>query len=229
MSLPRLVDVIAATEQAGQLATQLGPSQATRKHDGSWVTHADTAVAGFLREKLMQMVPEASFLDEEDGGDLADTLAWVVDPIDGTTNFKRGSDRWCVSVALLRDRRPVLGVVHQPSLQRTWAASPTETFFEVDGPGDTGVLIGGRLPLSGRRWVRLLRQTQGARSLRIGGSVALDLVDVAVGRAERSVSLGARIWDYAAGQVLVEQAGGTVTTWPCRRGADVLAVGPSAL
>jgi myo-inositol-1(or 4)-monophosphatase len=227
MTLPRLADVIAATEQAGRLAIELGPTKATRKRDGSWVTGADKAVAAYLRLRLTELVPTASHLDEEDGGELGDDLAWVVDPIDGTTNFKRGDDRWCVSVALLRERRPVLGVIHQPTLQRTWAASPTEHSIEIDGPGDTGVLIGGRVPLSGRRWIRLLRQTQGARSLRIGGSVALDLVDVAAGRAEKAMALGAQVWDYAAGQVLVEQAGGTVTIWPGGRGVDLLAVGPT--
>ena len=150
-------------------------------------------------------------------------LAWVVDPIDGTTNFKRGDDRWCVSVALLSEGRPILGVIHQPSLQRTWAADPDGARFRPDGPGDTGVLIGGRVPLSGRRWIRLLQQTRGARSLRMTGSVALDLVDVALGRAERAMALGASLWDYAAGQVLVQQSGGRVTLWPGGRGADLLA------
>ena len=114
-------------------------------------------------------------------------------------------------------------MVHQPSLQRTWAAGPQGPRFAPDGPGDIGVLIGGRVPLSGLRWLRLLRQTRGARSLRMGGSVALDLVDVALGRAQRAMALGASIWDYAAGVVLVEQAGGRVTMWPGGRGVDLLA------
>ena len=67
---------------------------------------------------------------------------------------------------------------------------------------------------------------KGARSLRMGGSVALDLVDVALGRAQRAMALGARVWDYAAGQVLVEQTGGRITTWPVGRGVDLLAEGP---
>jgi len=224
--LPDLQDVIAATEDGGRLALRLGPADAARKRDGSWVTSADRAVASHLQALLTALVPDASHLDEEDGGEVGDGLAWVVDPIDGTTNFKRGDDRWCVSVALLHAGRPVLGVVHQPTLQRTWAASPEGATFHPDGPGDTGVLIGGRVPFTARRWMRLLRQTKGARSLRMGGSVALDLVDVALGRAQRAMALGARVWDYAAGQVLVEQTGGRITTWPVGRGVDLLAEGP---
>lgn len=221
--LPDLNSVVAVVEAAGGIAMELGPRRATRKADGSWVTEADLAVAEALSTSLGRLAPHARQLDEERGGQLGEGLTWVVDPIDGTTNFKRGDDRWCVSVALLQGTVPVLGVIHQPTLGRTWAADPSGPRFSPDGPGDVGVLIGGRVPLSAPRWMRMLRETRGARSLRISGSAAMDFVDVASGRAERVMALGVSLWDYAAGMVLVESVGGTVSRWASGRRWDVVA------
>jgi len=220
---PSLDAVVAVVHRAGQVALELGPRRPVLKSDGSWVTEADLAVSKVLQEALSQLLPSASHLDEEHGGQVGPGLAWVVDPIDGTTNFKRGDDRWCVSVALLSEGVPVLGVIHQPTLGRTWAADGCGPQFPADGPGDAGVLIGGRVPFSVPRWYRMLRETRGARSLRISGSAALDFVDVACGRAERVMALGVGLWDYAAGMVLVQSMGGHVQRWPAGSRWDVVA------
>lgn len=210
--------VVAAVEAAGVLACSLGPRGARKKSDGSWVTEADLAVGAALRSSLSAVAPSAMHLGEESGGEVGAGLAWVVDPIDGTTNFTRGDDRWCVSVALVDGRaggRPLLGVIHQPTLGRTWAAG-VEDGVPQDGPGTTGTLVGGRLPRLHEvsRWAWVLRSARGARSLRIQGAAALDLVDVASGRASRAVLCGASLWDIAAGWRLVEAAGGRVSVRP---------------
>lgn len=220
--LPSLDSLQVAIEEAGQLALDLGPRNPTRKPDGTWVTEADLAVSKLLKASLARVCPTAEYLDEEQGGHLGDGLGWVVDPIDGTTNFKRGDDRWCVSVALMRGGQPVVGMIHQPSLGRTWSASLDECRYEVDGPGDVGILIGGRLPKSIPRWWRMARATGHGRSVRMTGSAALDLVDVARGRAERLAGFGLSLWDYAAGWLLVERGGGRLQRWRTAKGWDLL-------
>jgi myo-inositol-1(or 4)-monophosphatase len=220
--LPSLDDIQTAVEDAGQLALDLGPRNPTRKPDGTWVTEADLAVSKLLKGTLAEVCPEAEYLDEEQGGRIGDGLGWVVDPIDGTTNFKRGDDRWCVSVALMYQGVPCIGMIHQPSLGRTWAAGPAEARFTVDGPGDVGILIGGRLPRSAPRWFRMWKATRSFRSTRMTGSAALDLVDVARGRAERTMAFGLSLWDYAAGWLLVERAGGRLQRWQVGTGWDLL-------
>jgi myo-inositol-1(or 4)-monophosphatase len=222
-ALPALEPIIEAVEAAGTLAQKLGPRSPTRKSDGSWVTEADLAVAAMLRDALTTICSEAAHLDEEAGGRLGPDLTWVVDPIDGTTNFKRGDDRWCVSVGLMFQGTPLLGVVHQPTLGRTWSADPSGPRFSIDGPGDVGMMLGGRVPFSVPRWIRMLQQTRGAHSLRMTGSAALDFVDVAIGRSERVMALGVSLWDYAAGWALVRSVGGEVHRWPTGRRWDVLA------
>ena len=220
--LPSLDILQEAIEEAGRLALDLGPRNSSRKPDGTWVTEADLAVSRLLKGSLKRVCPEAEYLDEEQGGRIGDGLGWVVDPIDGTTNFKRGDDRWCVSVALMQGGLPVIGMIHQPSLGRTWAVGPNERRYAVDGPGDVGILIGGRLPKSVPRWWRMIRATGHGRSVRMTGSAALDLVDVACGRAERLVGFGLSLWDYAAGWLLVESGGGEFHRWETGKGWDLL-------
>lgn len=225
--LPELSTVVDAVSVAGTIASRLGPRGVSQKKDGSYVTHADREIGQALRTRLTALCPTATHLDEEAGGEVGEELAWVVDPIDGTTNFFRGDDRWCVSVALLRAGRPVLGVVHHPPSGATWAAAPNERAFVPDGPRTTGLLLGGRLPRSGPGWVRLLRGLQGARHVRMQGAVALDLVDVALGRATTALIFGASLWDYAAGWCLVEAVGGTVQRHASRDRWDLIVRGPT--
>jgi len=224
--LPSLDDLAAALDEAGAMALAIGPEGQRQKRDRSWVTDADVQVGDLLRARCAALLPGAAILEEEGGGRLSDGLGWAIDPIDGTGNFRRGDDRWCVSVALLDGGRPVLAGVRQPSLGRAWLAGPGGPRFEPSGGVVAGVGLSGRLPANPLRLARAARSLSG--SLRLGGSTAMDLADVATGRLARAVSMGSAIWDIAAGWLLVEAAGGQVTRWPVGRRWDVLARAPRA-
>jgi len=114
-----------ATE-AGALALRMRPAvgaqTATLKGAQDWLTEADGAVERFLSERLAARFPTDGFQGEEGGKARGGNLRWVVDPIDGTSNYARGRPRFCVSLALLEDRTPLIGVLVAPAMGETFAA-----------------------------------------------------------------------------------------------------------
>ena len=106
----RLETAVALATEAGAMAMRLRPApggpQATLKGVQDWVTEADGAVERFLSERLLTAFPEDGFQGEEEGVGRTGALRWVVDPIDGTANYMRGANRFCVSIGLLEDRTP---------------------------------------------------------------------------------------------------------------------------
>jgi myo-inositol-1(or 4)-monophosphatase len=188
------------------------------KAGGSPVTEADVAVDTFLKVKLSEALPQASWLSEETADDparIGRQLVWIVDPIDGTRAFLSGSHDWSISIALLADGRPVLGVVYAPAHGTLYEArrgegalrdgepietSPADRLPDVSIAGPKGLLDG-------------LEQRIGAfkRPPRIP-SLALRLVRVAEGSVDAGlVSSNARDWDIAAADLILEEAGGVLT------------------
>ena len=149
---------------------------------------------------------------------------WVVDPIDGTTNFVRGFPVVGVSVALVEDGRPVVGAVSAPLLGASWSAAEGEGATDHAGrrlsvsahPG-AGVVATGfpfrhkeRLP----RYLAVMeRALERFEDLRRAGAASLDLAYVGAGVFDGFFELGLGLWDIAAGAVLVREAGGVVTDW----------------
>lgn len=191
---------------------------------GNFVTDYDSRVQKILEKGLLELLPEAVFLGEEDQMDHADIscgYAFIVDPIDGTANFTRGLDTSCISVALAQDGRPVLGVVYNPYRR--------ETFHALKGKGaylndrrisasrrtlKEGLILFGTAPyneeLARRSFEVAYRYMSHAQDLRRSGSAAIDLCTIACGRAEFFFELCLCPWDYAAGALIVEEAGGFV-------------------
>jgi len=105
--------------QAGVMALQRRPPpgapSATLKGAQDWVTEADLAVEQFLAAELARAFPKDGFQGEETGRARPGACRWVVDPIDGTSNYARGNSRWCVSLGLIEDRAPLLGVLAAPA------------------------------------------------------------------------------------------------------------------
>jgi len=149
---------------------------------------------------------------------------WVIDPVDGTTNFLRGFPIVGVSVALVEEGRPVVGAVAAPLLGETWSAAEGEGAFDREGrrmavsthPG-AGVVATG-FPF--RRKERLHRYLpvmtvalQRFEDLRRAGAASLDLAYVGAGAFDGYFELGLGLWDIAAGALLVREAGGVVTDW----------------
>jgi len=207
--------LFAAVREAGALALSLqGPSlRRWRKADDSPVTEADLAVDALLRERLAVARPTYGWLSEEtpDGaGRLAAEALWIADPIDGTRSFAEGGDCWCVAVALVRAGRPCLAAIYRPA---------TEEFFSAiagQGARRNGDAIAARDGgLSGARVIG----TRKALALFDGHPIAgaapgalplqLRLAAVASGVVDGAISLGHKNdWDLAAGDLLVEEAGG---------------------
>lgn len=198
------------------------PGSITAKCDRDMASEADLAVERLLREFLGEQTPHIGFRGEETGVAGAGDQQWVLDPIDGTANFVRGLPLAGVSLALRRDRRPIVGVIGLPWLgQRYWAATGLGA-FDTDGPltaaattelseaivavGDygTGPGAAGRNRADHALHRALAPRVQRVRML---GSAALDLVWVAAGRLDASITLGNRAWDMAAGAVIAREAG----------------------
>ncbi|MDQ7834420.1 MAG: inositol monophosphatase family protein [Humidesulfovibrio sp.] len=187
------------------------------------VTETDIAVELFLREHLGALVPEAGFLGEEGSSGLGlDGLAWVVDPVDGTTNFAHGVPFVATSVALCLDGAPLIGVVNLPLLGELYSAGLGLGSFCNAQPihvSDTATLLEALVATGFPYRIEehqgtILRQlalampaTQGVRR---AGAAALDLAFVACGRYDGFFEFALNPWDTAAGVLLIQEAGGRV-------------------
>ncbi len=195
------------------------------KGDRDVVTAADLASESFLLERISREFPDDGVVGEE-GSKVEGTSGrvWYLDPVDGTLNFSRGVPIWCVSVAVYDEDRPVLGAVVDPIRK--------ETFSAASGQG--AYCNGQRLSCSGitepaRAFVHVTADMKdegserGLEDMRILsprvlrtrniGSAALALAYVAAGRFDAMVHRFAYAWDYAAGVLLIEESGGTVTNF----------------
>ena len=186
----------------------------------NFVTETDIAIEEYLKTELLQIIPDSRFFAEEQENEtLTDDYTWMVDPIDGTTNFIRHRRASCVSVALLKDKVPVLALIYQPYVD--------EMFTAIKGKG--AYLNGRPIQVSERPFEIALADlgtspyyaeyahatafcfeqflTHGG-DIRRCGSAALDCCDIACGRADIYVELKLSPWDYAAGSLLIMEAGG---------------------
>ena len=218
----------AATKAARGLVRDFGEIenlQVSKKGPADFVTTADKKAEEVLVAGLTKARPRFGFLLEE-GGKIegADTSnRWIIDPLDGTTNFLHGIPHFSISIALERDGGPVAGVIYEPITdQMFWAEK-----------GQGAYLNGRRIRVSARRRLeeslfatgipfagkqdhgRFLSQLKAVMAVSAGvrrfGSAALDLAYVAAGRYEGFWEFGLHPWDIAAGIVLVREAGGFVT------------------
>lgn len=207
--------------EAADLAQRLrasGGGVASLKGAQDFITEADGATERFIRESLAEHFPGEAILGEEMGG-VADAKGplWVLDPIDGTSNFSRGGDRWCVSIGLVMDGRAVAGAVARHA--------PGDVFAAAEGHGATlngqtiraapttdisrAIIECGwslREPIA--RFHRMAEAvTALGAGLRSGGSGALGLVEAAAGRIDAYLELHINAWDAAAAIVIAREAG----------------------
>ncbi len=194
------------------------------KGPGDWVSDTDTASEHAIRAVLQHSAPDLAFFGEETGGERAD-VGWFVDPLDGTANFVHGFPVVGVSVALVADGRPVVGVVHAPMLGRVYSARLGGGAF-CDGrpirvaerPVEEAICATGfpfrakrdRLPEYFPVFERALMTFE---DLRRAGSASLDLSWTAAGVFDGYFEQALGTWDVAAGALLVREAGGVVTDW----------------
>lgn len=198
------------------------------KAGGSPVTEADLAVDTMLRETLMAARPDYGWLSEETEDDPAlrvQKRIFIVDPIDGTRGFMAGDKRWSVSLAIIEKLRPVAAVLHAPALHLTyWAAAGHGAWRVTESPeerggGDEKLVISSRTTLSGshiagpKNWLH--SRAFSALSVRAADyvpSLALRFAMVADGSFDAAFARpNAHDWDLAASDLLVHEAGGTLS------------------
>ena len=221
----RLEFAVRLAEEAGALALRLRPPSgapvATLKGTQDWLTETDLAVETFLGERLAGEFPEDGFQGEETGRGRTGTLRWVVDPIDGTANYARGAPRFCISVGLLEERMPLLGVIGAPALGEVFAArqgcGATLNGVPIRAAATTElsramVECGWSHRRSNAAFFRLVEGVMGAGAvLRAAGSGALGLADVAAGRIDAYLELHINLWDVAAALAILSEAGAVVS------------------
>lgn len=221
--------MVAAAKKAGRgLIRDFGEVeqlQVSKKGPGDFVTQADLRAERTLRDELIRVRPTYGLLMEE-AGEIAgaDTSnRWIVDPLDGTSNFMHGIPHFAISLALERDRQVFAGVVYNPVTDELyWAEKGIGAFLNgrrlrVSGRtelADAMVMTG--IPHStqvrAERYLPLLGQVMPkVAGVRRFGAAALDLAWVASGRADAFWELGLSPWDIAAGLLIVREAGGDVT------------------
>jgi myo-inositol-1(or 4)-monophosphatase len=218
---------LSAARSAGQvLRSGFGTEHSiTYKGEVDLLTEIDEQAERLIREDLLGTFPTYGMLAEE-GGELAgeEGARWIVDPLDGTTNYAHQLPIFCVSIALERSGEVVLGVVHDPMGEETFVAERGRGATLNGEPikvSDTEELIRAliatgfpydraQMPDALELFGRFAASTQGMRRL---GSAALDLCYVASGRLEGYYERGIWPWDLAAGSVIVEEAGGKLTNY----------------
>ena len=207
--------------------------QVSSKGPGDFVSKADREAERIVKEELMAGRPSYGWLGEETGEtEGADpTRRWIVDPLDGTTNFLHGLPHWAISIALEHKGEIVAGVVFDAAKDELFFAEKglgaymNDTRLRVSGRRTmlecifaTGVPFGGRptLPATLQDLARLMPVCAGVRRW---GAAALDLAYVAAGRYDGYWERGLNPWDIAAGLLLVREAGGF--TGPIQEGASI--------
>jgi len=233
--------MIKAARRAGRSLTkdfrEVENLQVSRKGAGDFVSKADLAAEKIIKEELMEARPTYGWLAEEGGEEEGSdpTRRWIVDPLDGTTNFLHGLPHWAISIALQHKGQIVAGVIFD--------AAKDEMYFAEKGMGAwmndqrlrvssrhqmiesifaTGIPFGGRSDLP-ETIKEIANVAPAVAGIRRWGSAALDMAYVAAGRYEGYWERRLNAWDLAAGVVLVREAGGLIE--PLTTKGDILGDG----
>jgi myo-inositol-1(or 4)-monophosphatase len=209
-----------AREAAG-LAWQMredGMGVASMKGAQDFLTEADGATERFLRARLEQHFPGEMILGEEMGGAVSgDGPIWILDPIDGTANFARGSDRWCVSIGMALGGRAALGAIARHATAEVFSGATgcgaTLNGKPIRAAATTDVTraiveLGWsrRIPLENFHAMAQRAMAAGA-GIRVGGSGTLGLVESAVGRLDAYLELHINAWDACGALAIAREAG----------------------
>jgi myo-inositol-1(or 4)-monophosphatase len=223
---------IETAREAGRvLAERFGRASLEVSHKGDidLVTESDLAAERLIIERIRSHYPRHAILAEESGkseheGSAAASYKWIVDPLDGTTNYAHGYPCYCVSIALEREGDLVIGVIHDPTRDETFAAERGAGatlngrrihVSEIDDLNEALLCTGYPYDVRGRdnfarNFKNFILHAQGVRR---DGSAALDLAYVAAGRFDGFWEEGLRPWDVAAGVLLIEEAGGRISRY----------------
>ncbi len=215
-----------AIRTAGAMLRRRAGRRFRVQHKSSWsdlVTEVDRSVEQTVRQTILRRFPDHAFLGEEEGGGFDAEYTWVLDPLDGTTNFVHTLPNFVCSLACYRGQEPQVAAVYDPSRQELFTArrgagaALNGVPIQVDRASRLQeALIGTNLMWDMREdrfahlpgLQQLGRHVRGIRSL---GAAALELAYVACGRLSGFAQYRLGPWDFAAGALLVKEAGGTVS------------------
>lgn len=240
--------IISVIREAGNIiltAHDRENSVTAKEGKKNFVTKYDVEVQSFLFEKLAEIVPAAEFVGEEgDNNKESKALRFMVDPIDGTTNFMQDYRCSAISVAICEGDEPILGVIYNPYTDEVFCAEKGKGAYlngkpihVSDRPLSDGLALFGTSPYHPENTdetFRLLRKVfDYSRDIRRSGSAALDICAVACGRCEVFFEKELQPWDYAAGTVIIREAGGIAETYDGKspdltKGSDVIFANPAA-
>lgn len=199
------------------------PFQIDRKSHGNFVTSTDREIENELKTQLHLLIPEAGFIAEESGQDLKAGLNWVIDPIDGTTNFIYGLPH-AVSVALTDNKlnQAIIGVVYGPKIDTLYYACKGQGSYVINNgitkrlsvgsfPDEEGLSVFG-MPYNREKVDKIFdvakKVYQYSSDLKRIGPSSLDICMVAEGKAKLYFELDLNIWDICAGVLILKEAGG---------------------
>ena len=204
-------------QESGRVATQqFRRSQVRRKADGTLVTQTDELIDRLISGAITAKYADHVVLSEEQSTHYQPDAAysWVVDPVDGTTNFARGLPVWGVSIALLHEGYPLIGVVNFPLVSEEFWAVRTQGAWRsgrrihtnADATPDDEQLL-----MKCTRTERQFALTTPLKS-RVMGSAAYHLCKVADGTALAAIETTPKVWDLAAAHLIVQEAGGVINS-----------------
>ncbi|MCU7803744.1 MAG: inositol monophosphatase [Candidatus Thiodiazotropha sp. (ex Lucinoma borealis)] len=224
---PMLTIAVRAAREASRIITRnfnrIDRLTITDKGSNDFVSEVDRNAEAVIINILREKYPHHAILAEESGQHVGDDYQWIIDPLDGTTNFLHGFPQFAISIALKIKGRLEMGVVYDPISDEMFTASRGEGALlndrkiRVSGRKSLeGALLGTGLPYRDfsftDNYLGMLKDLmKDSAGVRRPGSAALDFAYLAAGRTDGFWELGLSEWDFAAGAVLVREAGGLVT------------------
>ncbi|PLW91817.1 MAG: inositol monophosphatase [Marinilabiliales bacterium] len=229
MNTAQIIDkAMVATEKAGafllESARKIQKSDIEVKGSNDFVTYVDKTAENMLLEELSSILPGSSFIAEESGiSEKRGEFTWIIDPLDGTTNYIHHVPLYSISIGLMKGDELVGGIIYEPNAK--------EMFHAVKGEGaflnNSKIAVTQNPKMADSLWATgfpyhqfeklgeymnfiawSMQHTHGLRRL---GSAAVDMAWVACGRLDGFFEFGLKPWDVAAGTILIEEAGGKVT------------------
>lgn len=222
MDIQRIISLVKETK--GIITNREMAARVKEKSVADYVTQVDVTVQNFLKEELYKLAPDIQFLGEETGlQQMSAENYWILDPMDGTTNLIHDYHHSVVSLALYCRNEIVLGIVYNPYHEELFSAIKGKGSFLNGHPihvssaqtlSETIIGIGtAKRELAKENFARFLKVYEHSQDIRRLGSAALELAYTACGRQGGYFETYLNPWDYAAGWLLVEEAGGKVTDW----------------
>ena len=208
---------------AGDLILNVDNIEIHKKSDiANIVTNMDVKCQKYIIEECKKLLPNACFYaEEEDAQELGDEYTWVIDPIDGTTNYAYDYKHSCISIALLYKKQGIIGVVYHPYLDDCYvgiegigSTCNGKTIHVSEHPFDAALVLFGTSPyqkeLADNTFELAKKFFKNCRDVRRSGSAALDMCYIASGKADIYYELILSPWDFAAGKIIAENANACV-------------------